>query len=199
MREYATPMNVEVPTTGSMADDVVTNATETPDAVAFSRRGDDGWSDVTAREFLQQVTAVAKGLVAAGVGPGDRVALMSRTRYEWTLVDYAIWFAGAVTVPVYETSSVDQVAWIVGDSGTAVAVVESAGHAERMRAACSDRPLRELWVLDESGLEDLTARGADIDDDVVEQRRADLSPASLATVIYTSGTTGRPKGCMLTH
>ena len=127
MREYATPMNVEVPTTGSLADDVVTNAAEAPDLAVFSRQVDDGWSDVTAREFLQQVTAVAKGLVAAGVGPGDRVALMSRTRYEWTLVDYAIWFAGAVTVPVYETSSVDQVAWIVGDSGAEVAVVESAG------------------------------------------------------------------------
>jgi long-chain acyl-CoA synthetase len=199
MREYATPMTVAVPTTGSLADDVVINAAEAPDAVAFSRRVEDGWVDVTAGEFLQQVTAVAKGLVAAGVAPGDRVVLMSRTRYEWTLVDYAVWFTGAVTVPVYDTSSVDQVAWIIENSGAQLAVVESEIHAERVRQATADRPLRELWVLDQDGIAKLWAAGEDVGDEVVEQRRADLGPDSLATVIYTSGTTGLPKGCMLTH
>lgn len=199
MREYATPMTVEVPTTGSLADDVVINAAEAPDAVAFSRRVEDGWVDVTAGEFLQQVTAVAKGLVAAGVAPGDRVVLMSRTRYEWTLVDYAVWFTGAVTVPVYETSSVDQVAWIIENSGAQLAVVESEIHAERVRQATADRPLRELWVLDQDGIAKLWAAGEDVGDEVVEQRREELGPDSLATVIYTSGTTGLPKGCMLTH
>jgi long-chain acyl-CoA synthetase len=199
MREYATPMTVAVPTTGSMADDVVINAAEAPDAVAFSRRVEDGWVDVTAGEFLQQVTAVAKGLVAAGVAPGDRVVLMSRTRYEWTLVDYAVWFTGAVTVPVYETSSVDQVAWIIENSGAQLAVVESVTHAERVRQATPDRPLRELLVLEQDGIAKLWAAGEDVGDEVVEQRRAELGPDSLATVIYTSGTIGRPKGCMLTH
>ncbi len=199
MREFATPMTVSVPSTGSLADDVVANATDAPEAVAFSRRTEEGWSDVTAAEFLSQVTAVAKGLVAAGVEPGDRVALMSRTRYEWTLLDYAIWTAGAVTVPVYETSSPEQIAWIVADSGAEVLVAETASHAERASKACADRPLREMWVLDEGGVDDLAARGAHVDDDVIERRRAGLGPASLATIIYTSGTTGRPKGCMLTH
>ena len=147
MREFATPMTISVPTTGSLADDVVVNATQAPTAVAFSRRTEEGWSDITAGEFLAQVTAVAKGLVAAGVEPGDRVALMSRTRYEWTLLDYAIWSAGAVTVPVYETSSAEQVAWIVEDSGAEVLVAETARHAERVATACADRPLREMWVL----------------------------------------------------
>lgn len=199
MREYATPMTVEVPTSGSLADDVVINAAEAPDAVTFSRRVEDGWVDVTAGEFLQQVTAVAKGLVAAGVAPGDRVILMSRTRYEWTLVDYAVWFTGAVTVPVYETSSVDQVAWIIENSGAQLAVVESVTHAERVRQATADHPLRELWVLEQDGIPKLWAAGEDVGDEVVEQRRTELGPDSLATVIYTSGTTGRPKGCMLTH
>src|SRR6476659_420634 len=199
MREFATPLTVAVSPTASLADDVVTNAIEAPDAVAFSRRTGEGWTDITAREFLDQVTAVAKGLVAAGVGPGDRVALMSRTRYEWTLLDYAIWFAGAVTVPIYETSSVEQVAWVVEDSGADLAVVETAQHAERLHTACADGQLREVWVLDEGGVDDLTAGGAGLHDDLVDRRRAALGPDSLATIIYTSGTTGRPKGCMLTH
>ena len=199
MREFATPMTVSLPTTGSLADDVVANAAEAPEAIAFSRRTEEGWSDVTAAEFLVQVTAVAKGLVSAGVEPGDRVALMCRTRYEWTLLDYAIWTAGAVTVPVYETSSVEQIAWIVEDSGIEVLVAETARHAERVGTACADRRLREMWVLDEGGVDDLATRGAGVDDDEIGRRRAGLGPASLATIIYTSGTTGRPKGCMLTH
>ena len=134
MREFATPMTVSIPSTGSLADDVVANATDAPDAVAFSRRTEEDWSDVTAAEFMVQVTAAAKGLVAAGVEPGDRVALMSRTRYEWTLLDYAIWTAGAVTVPVYETSSAEQIAWIVADSGSEVLVAETA-HALLTRSA----------------------------------------------------------------
>ena len=142
MREFATPMIVSIPSTGSLADDVVSNATDAPEAVAFSRRTEEGWSDVTAAEFRSQVTAVAKGLVAAGVQPGDRVALMSRTRYEWTLLDYAIWSAGAVTVPVYETSSAEQVAWILEDSGAEVLVAETASVAERVATACAQRPLR---------------------------------------------------------
>ena len=107
MREYSTALQVSVPATGNLTDDVVTNGAEHPDSAAFSRRVEGVWADVTAAEFLDEVRAVAKGLIAAGIEAGDRVALISRTRYEWTLLDYAIWFAGAATVPVYETSSAD--------------------------------------------------------------------------------------------
>jgi long-chain acyl-CoA synthetase len=134
LREYSTPLTVEIPATGNLTDDVVRNATEAPDAVAFSRRRDDDWEDVTARAFLDEVRAVAKGLVAAGVQSGDRVALISKTRYEWTLVDYAIWFAGAVTVPVYETSSAEQIEWILGNSGATAVAPES----PRIHSICSD-------------------------------------------------------------
>ena len=123
MREFASPPTYVVPARGNLTDDVVRNGTEHADTVAFSVRADDGWRDVTAGDFLAQVTAVAKGLVAAGIGAGDRVGLLSRTRYEWTLLDYAIWFAGAVTVPVYETSSAEQVEWILTDSGARALVV----------------------------------------------------------------------------
>ncbi len=135
MREYSTPLNVDVPATGNLTDDVVANAAEAPDAVVFSRRSAQdprGWHDVTAAEFLAEVRGVAKGLVAAGIEVGDRVGLISKTRYEWTLVDYAIWFAGAVTVPVYETSSADQIEWILGDSGAVAVVAEGPDHTARI-------------------------------------------------------------------
>ncbi|WP_278256215.1 AMP-binding protein [Nocardioides convexus] len=135
MREYSTPQTVTVPATGNLTDDVVRNAAEAPDAVQFSRPdGDGGWSDVTCAEFLGEVSAVAKGLIAAGIAPGDRVALISRTRYEWTLLDYAIWFAGAATVPIYESSSEEQIAWILSDSGARAIVVEDAAHTARVAA-----------------------------------------------------------------
>jgi long-chain acyl-CoA synthetase len=172
--------------------------------VVFSVRdadgADGGWRDVTAAEFLEQVTAVAKGLVAVGLQPGDRVALMSRTRYEWTLLDYAIWFAGGVSVPVYETSGVEQVGWILSDSGASVAVVETPEHRKRVEeSGATDHALGQVWCLDEGGLERLVTLGADCPDEVVMQRRSSLRPDSLATMVYTSGTTGRPKGCLLTH
>ena len=134
MREFSTPATFELPTTGNLTDDVVSNARDFPRTVVFSRPGAAGWEDVTSEQFLAEVTAVAKGLVAAGIEQGDRVALFSKTRYEWTLLDYAIWFAGAVTVPVYETSSTEQIAWILSDSGAVAAVVESAEHYQRVGA-----------------------------------------------------------------
>lgn len=201
MREYSTPMTIEVPATGNLTDDVVRNAAEAPDAVVLSRPGADGqWTDVTAQQFLDEVRAVAKGLVAAGVEPGDRVALMSKTRYEWTLVDYATWFAGAVAVPVYETSSEEQVAWILRDSGARAVVVEGPEHTARVAAA---RPgleqLHHVWSFADGAVDVLTRLGADVTDDELERRRTSATPLDLATLIYTSGTTGRPKGCMLTH
>jgi long-chain acyl-CoA synthetase len=185
---------------GTLTDDVLDRLSDDPDAVALARRGPDGWSDVSIGAFHAEVVEVAKGLVAAGVRPGDRVVLLSRTRYEWTLVDYAIWWAGAVTVPVYETSSVEQIAWILSDSGAVAAVVESAQHLERVEQARTDAPaLAHVWTIEDGGLDHVRDAGTSVDDARLEQARATLTSDSLATLIYTSGTTGRPKGCRLTH
>ncbi|HEX4687470.1 MAG TPA: AMP-dependent synthetase/ligase [Nocardioides sp.] len=204
MREYSSPLNVDIPTVGNLTDDVVTNAADAADAVVFSRRSgdgpDQGWRDVTAAEFLAEVRGVAKGLVAAGIQVGDRVGLISKTRYEWTLVDYAIWFAGAVTVPIYETSSADQVEWILSDSGAVAVVAEGASHTAliaELRPALSE--LSHVWSLADNAIDVLRRLGDDIGDDELEARRTTATPLDLATVIYTSGTTGRPKGCELTH
>jgi long-chain acyl-CoA synthetase len=198
VREYFSPLTVDLPTTGNLTDDVVFNGREHPDDVSFGRRTAVGWTDVTAAEFLAEVTRVAKGLVGSGIGEGDRVALLSRTRYEWTLLDYAIWFAGAVTVPLYETSSPDQIAWILSDSGATAIVVESADHAAKVEEADAD-PIDRVWVLDDGAVDDLTALGAHVSDEELEVRRAAATPETTATLIYTSGTTGHPKGCVITH
>src|SRR5262245_26488689 len=195
-------MSVTPPTTGNLTDDVVRNAAEAPDDIAFGRRaaGSEDWQDVTAATFLDEVRGVAKGFVAAGVGTGDRVALISRTRYEWTLFDYAIWFAGAVSVPIYETSSAEQVGFILRDSGACAVVAEGPAHLARLtevRAGLDE--LRHVWSIDDNAVDVLTRLGADIADDELEKRRTTATPLDLATVIYTSGTTGQPKGCMLTH
>ncbi len=200
MREFATPLVVSVQQTGNLTDDVVVNATQAPEAAVFARLVDGAWRDVTAAEFASQVRAVAKGFLAAGIAPGDRIALLSRTRYEWTLMDYAIWFAGAVTVPIYETSSVEQVRWILEDSGAAAVVAENSRHTGRIAALRSGLPdLIHVWSLDDDAVGVLSRIGADVDDDLLEERRTTATPLDLATLIYTSGTTGRPKGCMLTH
>ncbi len=201
MREYSTPPSTDPPTSGNLTDDVVRNAAEAPDLAVFSRPdGAGGWSDITAARFLEDVRSVAKGLVAAGIEPGDRVALISRTRYEWTVLDYAIWFAGAVTVPVYETSSAEQVGWILEDSGARAVVAESPEHVARVaevRAGLTD--LNHVWSFTDNAVGILTRLGGDVSDDDLEKRRTTAGPTDLATLIYTSGTTGRPKGCMLTH
>lgn len=202
MREYSTPQTVDVPTTGNLTDDVVRNAAEARDEVAFSRPSEDdaGWGDVTYGEFHAQVTAVAKGLVASGIEPGDRVALISRTRYEWTLMDYAIWFAGAVTVPVYESSSAEQISWILEDSGAKAVMAEDAVHLGKIADVRGGLDaLHHVWAFGDNGIDVLERLGADIADDELEKRRTAAGPGDLATLIYTSGTTGRPKGCMVTH
>jgi len=191
---------VDIPRVGNLTDDVVSSGTAHPGSVAFSRSTSAGWVDVTAGEFLHEVRSVAKGLIASGISEGDRVALISKTRYEWTLFDYAIWFAGAVTVPIYETSSAEQLAWVLSDSGARAVVAETSEHLARIAQERADlTELNHVWSLQDNAIDVLTALGADLDDDEVEQRRAALTPSSLATLIYTSGTTGRPKGCMLTH
>jgi long-chain acyl-CoA synthetase len=200
VREYSTPSVIEIPTTGNLTDDVVTNGTDHADDVVLARYADGDWVDVTAAQFLSEVRAVAKGFIAAGIEAGDRVALISRTRYEWTLVDYAIWFAGAVTVPVYETSSAEQVGWILRDSGATAVVAEGPGHLARIAEVRRDlEELRHVWSINDNAVEVLSRLGADVSDDELETRRQAATPLDLATLIYTSGTTGRPKGCMLTH
>jgi long-chain acyl-CoA synthetase len=200
VREYSTPSTMEPPTSGNLTDDVVSNARDHADQVAFSRPGADGWEGVTAGEFHTHVAAVAKGLMAAGVDSGDRVALMSKTRYEWTLLDYAIWFAGAVTVPIYETSSTEQVQWILQDSGARAVVAETPDHVARVtevRAGLTE--LNHVWSITDNAVDILSRLGQDISDEALEERRTTAGPGDLATLIYTSGTTGRPKGCRLTH
>ncbi|GAA1152547.1 AMP-dependent synthetase/ligase [Nocardioides aquiterrae] len=200
MREFSTPLTTEIPSTGNLTDDVVTNAREAGDTVQFSRPGPDGWEDVTATQFLAEVSAVAKGLIAAGVQAGDRVALISKTRYEWTLLDYAIWFAGAVSVPVYETSSAEQIAWILEDSGARAVVAEGPEHLARINEVRGGLELlNHVWSISDNAVGTLTSLGDDISDEELEKRRTTATPLDLATLIYTSGTTGRPKGCMLTH
>jgi long-chain acyl-CoA synthetase len=203
VREFSTPLTIDVPATGNLTDDVVANAREAGSSVAFSRpsaTAEGGWADVTAAEFLAEVSGVAKGLIAAGIEAGDRVALISKTRYEWTLLDYAIWFAGAVTVPIYETSSSEQIAWILGDSGARAVVAEGPDHLARVtevRAGLDQ--LNHVWSITDNAVDNLTKLGDDISDEELEKRRTLATPLDLATLIYTSGTTGRPKGCMLTH
>jgi long-chain acyl-CoA synthetase len=205
VREFSLPALAEIPATANLAGTVFRRAAEQPQAVVLRRPGAAGlsgdWTDVTASQFKDDVVALAKGLVAAGIEIGDRVALMSHTRYEWTLIDYAIWTAGAATVPVYETSSAEQTEWILSDSGATACFAETAAF-EDMIGGLRDRlpGLSQVWRIDPgSALDALRAQGADIGDEVIAERSAAAKAADLATIIYTSGTTGRPKGCELTH
>jgi long-chain acyl-CoA synthetase len=194
------PALAEIPASANLADIVARRAAEQPRAVMLRRReAAGGWTDVTASQFADEVRATAKGLIAAGIAPGDRVALMSHTRYEWTLLDYSLWSVGAVVVPIYETSSAEQAEWILSDSAARAVFVETDGF-EQMIAAMRDRlpALEHLWRLREE-LDKLTAAGGDVSDETAAERAKSATTADLATVIYTSGTTGRPKGCELTH
>ena len=200
MREFSLPALYEVPSGADLTDFIHRNAEVHPDVAVVSGKIDGQWRDFTAVEFLAMVRSAAKGLIASGVNPGDRVALMSRTRYEWTLLDFAIWCAGAITVPVYETSSAEQVEWILGNSGAVACIAELPRH-EAVIGEIRDRlpGLRDLWQIENGALATLTALGAEVTDAAVDERRATLGPDSIATIVYTSGTTGRPKGCQLTH
>jgi len=200
VQEYSTPQAIELPETAALTDAVRERAASSPDAVVFTRKVDGGWSPVTAKEFDHEVRALAAGLIATGVGPGDRVGLMSKTRYEWTLCDYAIWSAGAVTVPIYETSSAEQVQWNLGDSEAVAVILESAAHQASFEEVRGQLPgVTGVWQIDAGGLADLAAAGQETPETELDARRATVTTSSLATIIYTSGTTGRPKGCELTH
>ncbi|MET9912699.1 AMP-dependent synthetase/ligase [Streptomyces sp. NPDC006476] len=201
VRETSVPPLVPPPTHGSLADLPFDNADTAPDARVLSRRAEDGgWTDVTAAEFARQVLGLAKGLISEGLVPGDRIAVMARTIYEWTLLDFAAWAAGLVTVPIYPTSSVFQTRWILQDSGAVALVTENAGQAAALGPELSQLPdLRHMWIVEKGHLDRLAELGQPVPDQEVGVRRGMLVPDTLATVIYTSGTTGRPKGCVLTH
>ncbi len=184
----------------NITDDVFTNAQNRPGTTGLKRKVNGTWAPVTWREFAEEVRAAAAGFIAAGIQSGDRVGLMSRTRYEWTLLDYAILTAGGVTVPIYPTSSLEQVEWILGDSGAVAVVVETDDHAEKVVSARAGLPaLAHVWQLDDGALADLKTRGTQVTPEQVEKRRRTRGAGDLAEIVCTSGTTGRPKGCMLSH
>ncbi|MGW1542436.1 AMP-dependent synthetase/ligase [Streptomyces sp. NPDC002309] len=201
VREVAVPSLVPPVSHGSLADLPFENATAEPDRPVLSRRDDEGnWTHVTAAEFAAQVLAVAKGMIAEGLVPGDRIAIMAQTSYEWTLLDFAAWAAGLVSVPVYPTSSVFQTRWILQDSGAVALVTETAGQAAAIGPELPHLPdLRHLWVIEKDHVARLAELGQPVPDTEVDVRRGMLGPDTLATLTYTSGTTGRPKGCALTH
>jgi long-chain acyl-CoA synthetase len=198
--EFAVPVLVPAPTTGSLVDHVVEAASANPDRVTISVPRGSAWVGMTAQQFLDEVKAVAKGIVANGVEPGERIGVMSRTRYEWTLVDYAIWYAGAISVPVYETSSAEQIQWMLSDSGAVATFLESEKNKGTFDQVAVDIPsVTRVWVFDDGAIDSLKEDGRNVSDETLEERRRTVNPDTIATIIYTSGTTGRPKGCMLTH
>ncbi|WP_028801804.1 AMP-dependent synthetase/ligase [Streptomyces sp. 142MFCol3.1] len=201
MREFTNPPLASAPPVGGLADVVFDHAQEDPLHVALGRKDDQGqWRDVTSAEFRDEVLALAKGLLAQGIRFGDRVAIMCRTRYEWTLFDFALWTIGAQVVPVYPTSSAEQVFWMLHDAQVSAIMVEHEDHAMTIATVVDRLPqLHQLWQLDVGAVQELYEAGAHIDDEVVHRHRRAVTPESIATIIYTSGTTGRPKGCVLSH
>jgi len=207
VREFSVPATSPVAAEENLTDMVWANAERFGNAVSFRRRVDGTWVDVTARDFAAQVLAVAKGLIASGVQPGDRIGLLSKTRYEWSLLDFAIWSVGGVVVPIYETSSAEQVEWILSDSAAKAVFIETSAHRATVDSVVDRLPeVRHVWQIDGPGsdgaagaIDELTALGAESSDDDVRERRRLVGADDTATLVYTSGTTGRPKGCELTH
>ncbi len=201
MKSYDTPPLVISSPDENITDLLIHRLNETPNDALFALDNGDGtWSNLTTREFYDRVVALAKGLVAAGVQPGQMVAIMSRTRFEWTLVDFAIWFAGAVPVPIYETSAPSQMEWILSDSDAVMLFVENSEHLERFEQIKAATPLvRNVYSFEDDSLDKLIEIGRDISSDTIEMRRKSAKLSDLSTLIYTSGTTGKPKGCELTH
>ncbi|GAB2515491.1 AMP-dependent synthetase/ligase [Microbacterium petrolearium] len=200
MNVTSVPAIVPADPEANIADLLAIRAKATPDLALFSVPDGEGWRDITAREFERQVIGLAKGFVAAGIEPGDKIGFIARTTYEWTLVDFGLFYAGAVMVPVYETSSAAQVQWILSDSGAVALIAEHGEHVARYEEVKDELPLiGRVWRLDEGAIETLTAEGRDVPDAEIERRRSLARGEDLATIIYTSGSTGRPKGCVLTH
>jgi long-chain acyl-CoA synthetase len=198
MNEISIPPLVPAATAGNLTNLIAERAWFEPERIIMSRPLGEGWQPVTAREVEEEVRATAKGLIASGVQIGDRVAIMARTRYEWTILDFATWFAGAVVVPIYDTSSAEQIDWILNDSHSVAIIVETPALAELVKTV-QPAHTRHMWTMTEDVLTVLREAGKHIGDDEIDRRRNAVTPASLATLIYTSGTTGKPKGVQLTH
>ncbi|MFS0733291.1 AMP-dependent synthetase/ligase [Microbacterium sp. 1P10UB] len=200
MIQFEVPAVVPADPSANVADLLVERVRATPDLALFAVPEGAGWKDVSAAEFQRQVIALAKGFVAAGLEPGDKVAFIARTTYQWTLVDFALFYAGAVMVPVYETSSPSQIQWILSDSGAIACIVESTAHSASLDEVRADLPLiGKVWEMHRGDLDKLAAGGAGVADAEIERRRSIANSSDIATLIYTSGSTGRPKGCVLTH
>ena len=198
MNEITIPAIIPTAVAGNLTNLIAERAWFEPERIVVSRPLGDGWQAVTAKDYEAEIRSVAKGLIASGIAFGDRVAIMAKTRYEWTVLDFAIWYAGAVPVPIYETSSAEQVDWILTDSAAVAIIVETPALVELVRpvmpASC-----KNLWNITDNALATLTAAGKSVSDDEISKRREALKPETLATLIYTSGTTGKPKGVHLTH
>ena len=199
MTFYDVPLLVESRPQENASDLLLERVSKNPSHNLFSRTNPDGsWRDVTSAEFLDEVRSLAKGLIASGIKPGDAIAVMSRTRYEWAMIDFAIWFAGAVSVPIYETSSPSQIEWILQDSDAVAFFVEDDEHVERYGKVSAPR-VKQVWRIDSSDFTNLHQSGESVADEVLETARSNAELKDLATIVYTSGTTGNPKGCELTH
>ena len=198
MDSYSTPALVPAATTGNLTNLTAERAWFEGDRIMISRPLGDGWQPVTARELDEEIRATAKGFIATGLKVGDRVAIMAKTRYEWTILDFAIWYAGGVVVPIYETSSAEQIEWILKDSGSVAIVVETPALADLAKPVLT-HDCRNMWIITESALATLAKAGAEVSDEQIAERRGALTPDTLATLIYTSGTTGMPKGVQITH
>ncbi|WP_292790719.1 MULTISPECIES: AMP-dependent synthetase/ligase [unclassified Microbacterium] len=200
MVQFEVPAIVPADPDANVADLLAKRVEATPDRALFSVPQGDGWRDISAADFETAVIALAKGFAAAGIQPGEKVGFLARTTYEWSLVDFALFYAGAVMVPIYETSSPSQIQWILEDSGAIALLVESPEHFARVDEVRGDLPLlREVWQLHLGAIDTLTAQGASVSDDEIQRRRNLAVGSDIATLIYTSGSTGRPKGCVLTH
>ncbi|MGG7449383.1 AMP-dependent synthetase/ligase [Plantibacter auratus] len=200
MEQFDVPAVVAADPSANATDLLVKRLAAAPDAALFAVPRGSEWVDVTTAEFHAQVVALAKGLVAAGIEPGDKIGLMCKTRYEWTLIDFAVWFAGALLVPIYETSSPSQVQWILSDSGATSVLVETPDQFARFDEVHGDLPdVERVWQIDLGDLDKIAAGGVDVPDEEIERRRNLAVGSDMATLIYTSGSTGRPKGCVLTH
>lgn len=200
MVQFEVPAIVPADPDANVADLLAKRVEATPDRALFSVPQGDGWRDITAADFETAVIALAKGFAAAGIQPGEKVGFLARTTYEWSLVDFALFYAGAVMVPIYETSSPSQIQWILEDSGAIALLVESPEHFARVDEVRGDLPLlREVWQLHLGAIDTLTAQGASVSDEEIQLRRGLAVGSDIATLIYTSGSTGRPKGCVLTH
>ncbi|MTA82548.1 MAG: AMP-binding protein, partial [Actinobacteria bacterium] len=201
MRSYELPSLVETAANENITDLLLNRVRKTPNIPLFAIEKTPGvWTDVSAKDFHEQVKELAKGFIASGIRPGDAVGIMSRTRYEWALVDFALWFAGAVSVPIYETSAPAQIEWVLSDSDAVALIIESSEHQKRFESIKAMVPsVKKVWKLEDDSLVKLVSEGKSVTDDQLEKARASLTLDSLATIIYTSGTTGKPKGCELLH